>query len=105
MACLPPAIRTAAWFTILTAFAAVPAYYGIFSEFAEWDDEGTQMMTVRQYLTGGRLYEEIYSGYGPVYFFHNWLVRSATGNTTPRGSAPRLCRSSVGSSAPGSFSG
>src|ERR1035437_7086513 len=77
---LPSAIQTAAWFTILTVSAAVPAYYRIFSGFAEWDDEGTQMMTVRQFLAGGRLYEEIYSGYGPVYFFYNWLVRSATGN-------------------------
>ena len=39
------------------------------------------MMQVRQYLTdltGSRLYEKIYSRYGPVYFFYNWLVRSAT---------------------------
>jgi hypothetical protein len=77
---LPSATRTVVWFAILTVPAAVAAYYRIFSGFAEWDDEGTQMMTVRQYLTGGKLYEEIYSGYGPVYFFYNWLVRSATGN-------------------------
>lgn len=77
---LPSAVRTVAWFAILTVPAAVAAYYRIFSGFAEWDDEGTLMMQVRQYLTGSRLYEEIYSGYGPVYFFYNWLVRSATGN-------------------------
>ena len=77
---LPSAIRTAAWFTILTVPSAVAAYYRIFSGFAGWDDEGAIMMTVRQYLTGGRLYEEVFSPYGPVYFFYNWLVRSATGN-------------------------
>jgi len=77
---LPSAIQTAAWFMILTVPAAVAAYYRIFSGFAKWDDEGTLMMQVRQYLTGSRLYEEIYSGYGPVYFCYNWLVRSATGN-------------------------
>ncbi len=75
----PSAILTAVWFTILTVPAAIAAYYRIFSGFAEWDDEGTLMMTVRQYLTGGRLYEEIYSGYGPVYYFYNWVIRFATG--------------------------
>lgn len=77
---LPSAVRTALWLTILTVSAAVPAYYRIFSGFAGWDDEGAMMMTVRQYLNGSKLYEEIYSGYGPVYYFYNWLVRSATGD-------------------------
>jgi hypothetical protein len=76
---LPSAFRTATWFAILTVPAAVAAYYRIFSGFAGWDDEGAFMMTVKQYLTGAKLYEEIYSGYGPVYYSYNWLVRSATG--------------------------
>ena len=75
----PSAAKTALWFAFLTVPAAVAAYYRIFSGFAEWDDEGTLMMTVRQYLNGARLYEEIYSGYGPVYYFYNALLRSVTG--------------------------
>ena len=75
----PSATKTALWFAFLTLPAAVAAYYRIFSGFAEWDDEGTLMMTVRQYLNGARLYEEIYSGYGPVYYFYNALLRSVTG--------------------------
>lgn len=76
---LPSAAKTALWFAILTIPAAIAAYYRIFSGFAEWDDEGTLMMTVRQYLNGARLYEEIYSGYGPVYYFYNSLLRSVVG--------------------------
>jgi hypothetical protein len=76
---LPSAAKTALWFAILTVPAAVAAYYRIFSGFAEWDDEGTLMMTVRQYLNGAKLYEEIYSGYGPVYYFYNSLLRSVGG--------------------------
>ena len=73
------AARTALWFAILTVPAAIAAYYRIFSGFAGWDDEGAFMITVKQYLTGAKLYEEIYSGYGPVYYFYNWLIRSVTG--------------------------
>src|SRR6266699_178998 len=62
----------------LTVWSAIRAYYRIFTGFAEWDDEGTMMMTVRQYLTGGTLYENIRSGYGPAYYFYNWLVRTLT---------------------------
>jgi hypothetical protein len=76
---LSSAPRTALWFAILTLPAAAAAYYRIFSGFAGWDDEGAFMITVKQYLTGAKLYEEIYSGYGPVYYFYNWLIRSATG--------------------------
>ena len=77
---LPSAILTIVWFAFLTVPAAVASYYRTFSGFAEWDDEGTLMMTVKQYLTGAKIYEEIFSGYGPVYYFYNWLIRSATGN-------------------------
>uniref|UniRef100_Q02CC3 Glycosyltransferase RgtA/B/C/D-like domain-containing protein n=1 Tax=Solibacter usitatus (strain Ellin6076) TaxID=234267 RepID=Q02CC3_SOLUE len=65
-------------FAFLAVSSAILAYYRIFTGFAEWDDEGTLMMTVRQFLSGGTLYETVRSGYGPVYYFFNWLIRTVT---------------------------
>jgi hypothetical protein len=62
----------------LTVWSAILAYYRIFTGFAEWDDEGTLMMTVRQFLRGSTLYEIVRSGYGPVYYYFNWLIRTLT---------------------------
>ena len=76
---LPSPLATLAWFALLTFPAAIAAYYRTFAGFAEWDDEGTLMMMVRQYVDGSQLYREIFSGYGPVYFFFNGFWRHLTG--------------------------
>jgi hypothetical protein len=76
---LPSNIWVAAWFVFLSIPAAAVGYYRTFTGFAGWDDEGTMMMMVKQYLGGGKLYGEIVSGYGPVYFFYNRVVRSISG--------------------------
>ena len=66
------------WFSFLTSLAGVTAYYWIFTGFSIWDDEGTLMLTVRQYLGGMKLYDQV-RGYGPVYYFYNWILRTASG--------------------------
>ncbi len=71
--------RAALWFVALSVPAAVAAYYRIFSGFAGWDDEGTELAMVKQYLSGAKLYQEVFSPYGPVYYFYNWLLHSVLG--------------------------
>lgn len=64
------------YFALLSVPAAVAAYYLMFSRPVNFnDDEGTMMMTVKQYLSGVTLYDRIVSGYGPVYYFFNWIIR------------------------------
>jgi len=66
------------WALVLTAIASVPAYYRMFIEFSAWDDEGALMVTVKQFLGGMKLYNEIPIPYGPVYYFYNWALRAVT---------------------------
>jgi hypothetical protein len=67
------------WFGFLTLLGGIWAYYRVFTGFSIWDDEGSMMLSVKQYLDGLKLYDQVWSGYGPAYYFYNWLVRSSTG--------------------------
>jgi len=58
--------------------SGVSAYYHAFSGFAIWDDEGTGLVTVKQYLAGIKLYSQPSLPYGPVYYFYNWAVRTVS---------------------------
>src|ERR1700683_559928 len=68
----------ALWFTFLSVLAGIAAYYRMFTEFRPYDDEGSLMITVKQYLGGMKLYNQIVVPYGPVYYFYNWALRTLT---------------------------
>jgi hypothetical protein len=61
--------------------AGIAAYYWMFTGFSAWDDEGTLLLTVRQFRGGMKLYDQI-KGYGPVCYFYNWILRVASGSLT-----------------------
>ena len=66
-------------FLITTAWALVSGFYYAFSVFAPYDDEGYLMMTVKQFLNGEVLYDEIYTQYGPAYYFYKYLLVGVMG--------------------------
>jgi hypothetical protein len=59
---------------LFLAVAAAYAFNTSFSYFSYYDDEGTLMISVRGYLDGQRLYDEMPSYYGPFYYYYEWLV-------------------------------
>jgi hypothetical protein len=67
------------WFAFLTAVAGIGAYYRMLTGFSIYDDEGTLLNSVKRYLSGAKLYEQIVLPYGPVYYFYNWAVRTLSG--------------------------
>jgi hypothetical protein len=75
---LKAASHVAAYFLLLSCPAAVTAYYQMFTGFSSWDDEGTMMMRVKEYLSGFRLYDEVFSRYGPAYYSYSWFVHFVT---------------------------
>jgi hypothetical protein len=65
---------------LTSCLAAVAAYYAMFSWVVSfWDDEGTMIWRVKQYSAGFKLYDQIYSSYGPVYYLYNGLIHSISG--------------------------
>jgi hypothetical protein len=66
-------------FASVTAWALAGGFFLIFSYFPPYDDEGYLMMTVKQMLGGGVLYDEIYTQYGPAYYIYRWLLSGLLG--------------------------
>lgn len=75
-------------FAVVTALCVPAAYYTMFTAFHVYDDEGFFLLSLRQYLQGGALYDHLFAQYGPAYFelvasvFR--LLRLATTHTNGR---------------------
>jgi hypothetical protein len=63
---------------VLIAAIGFASYERLFSSFAAYDDEGYVMVSLRQFMAGGALYDEVYSQYGPAYYwvaaFFHWAT-------------------------------
>lgn len=70
---------TVALYCGLLCVLAVLAYYWEFQGFSGWDDEGYLMMTIKQFLNGHKLYDQVYTQYGPFYYAVKWLIFRITG--------------------------
>jgi hypothetical protein len=70
---------TAAVFTLALLGCGVFVYSNVFSRFMFFDDEGYLMITRDRFLAGLRLYDEVYSQYGPFYYLHYSILHGLIG--------------------------
>jgi hypothetical protein len=66
------------WMTAVLVFAlgVTYAFYKAFSGPLS-QDEGFLMITVQSFLEGHPLYDVVFTQYGPVYYFYEWLLHRA----------------------------
>lgn len=57
-----------ALYLVLIAAMAAGAYWAMFTQFQEYDDEGYLLLTLRHFLDGHQLYGDINTQYGPLYY-------------------------------------
>ena len=64
---------------LLTLCTLFTAYYRTFVSLANYDDEGYMMWTVKNFLGGQALYDQVATIYGPFYYLYEWCALSLTG--------------------------
>lgn len=55
-------------YAVVAMGALCAAYFGIFTVFAPYDDEGTLLVGVNAFAHGAHLYSDVWSVYGPFYY-------------------------------------
>src|ERR1039458_7986174 len=63
---------------VFIALAGVYAFGTTFSQFADYDDQGTMMVCIRGYLEGHPLYSSVRLMYGPCYFMYEAILHRMT---------------------------
>lgn len=53
---------------VVVLLRAISSYVFMFSRFADYDDEGNILLSIKQFLEGNALYDEIFAQYGPFFF-------------------------------------
>jgi hypothetical protein len=61
-------VAAAAVFAAATTLAAYIGYLSMFTGFTIYDDEGAMLISLRSFITGHALYDQIVLQYGPFYF-------------------------------------
>jgi len=59
--------RAAAYVAFLVV-AGIVGFFSIYSKFAAYDDEGYVLLSIKQFVAGGSLYNDVYSQYGPFHY-------------------------------------
>ena len=68
--------RIALTVTAVLAWALLTGFFVMFHQFVRYDDEGYLMLTVKTFLEGGALFDEVYTQYGPAYYLFKWIVHT-----------------------------
>jgi hypothetical protein len=72
-------IKLIPFYAVLCGLGAFPAWFWMFRGIDGWDDVGFLLMTVRQFLDGRRLFDEIYTQYGTGYYAVRWMIHGLLG--------------------------
>jgi hypothetical protein len=64
---------------LLALCTVFTAYHRTFVSLANYDDEGYMMWTVKNFLGGQALYDQVATIYGPFYYLYEWCALSLTG--------------------------
>lgn len=72
-------LRIALW-SGLGVLLAVTGYLVMNTTFMPYDDEGFVLISLRNYLSGLRLYDDVFSQYGPWPYVYHQLIMTAAGH-------------------------